>query len=435
MAEPLLVAARALLSVCHFGHSLNDALLEASAELEPAQQGLLRELSYGPLRQYGQLQGMLRQLMHKPLKDKDQDIYMLLLIASYQLLYMRKPPHAVVNNAVNTVVTSGKPWAKGMVNGILRNMQRRQDELRNNLSKEEHFSHPLWLIEALKAAWPEQWQDVLAANNQQPPSCLRVNPQHYQRDDYLQKLSDAEEGINAQVCALAEHGLRLARAIPVAQLPGFTEGAVSVQDEAAQLAGQLLELSSGQKVLDACAAPGGKSCDILERHKDIQLTALDISASRLSKVSENLERLQLSAELVAGDGCSPESWWDDQAFDRILLDAPCSATGVIRRNPDIKLHRQAKDITALCELQAQMLDALWPCLAPGGIMLYATCSVLPAENSEQIAAFLSRHTDAEIVPIDIGSAGPEGHCEFGRQLLPSANGPDGFYYAKLRKTG
>jgi 16S rRNA (cytosine967-C5)-methyltransferase len=295
-------------------------------------------------------------------------------------------------------------------------------------------SHPRWLQKALKAFWPEQWEAICAANNAHPPMILRVNRRHHTRDAYLQKLQTV--GIEAQACAFSQDGILLTEPCDVRTLPGFAEGWISVQDEAAQLAADLLELSPGQRVLDACCAPGGKTCHLLEVQPQLAgVVAVDLEAKRLVRVKENLDRLGLSAELIAADARDTAQWWDGKPFQRILLDAPCSATGVIRRHPDIKLTRQADDIPALATLQGELLDALWPTLEVGGILLYATCSTLPTENTEVVAAFLARTSGARELDIagQLGQQPPGLRQPHGRQLLAQEGGHDGFYYAKLIK--
>ncbi len=426
--DPRAAAARCLAAVAD-GQSLSRQLPLDEQRLPPEQRPLYRELCYGTLRHYFQLQGLLRPLLQKGFKPKDRDLFMLLCLGLYQLDHLRIPAHAALNNTVNATDALGKPWAKGLVNAVLRRYQREGESLRAALGEAAMAAHPDWLLAALKEAWPEQAAAIVEANNGHPPLCLRVNRRRGTRDDYLAQLVDAD--IAASPCAYAEDGLRLAQPLPVDRLPGFADGLVSVQDESAQLAAQLLDLAPRQRVLDACAAPGGKTCHLLEREPELaEVVAIDVDEARLGRVRDNLQRLQLDATLVAGDAAQPDSWWDGVPFDRILLDAPCSATGVLRRNPDIKLHRRGGDIAALATLQGQLLDALWPLLKPGGVLLYATCSLLPQENREVVSAFLARQGDAAELAIDadwglVQSAG--------RQLLPQSGGADGFYYARLIK--
>ncbi len=292
-------------------------------------------------------------------------------------------------------------------------------------------SHPDWLIKQIEQDWPQQAQQILLENNQQPPMALRVNLARISRDQYLQQLS--EQGIEAVAVSFCPSAIILDKPVAVDLLPGFAEGLVSVQDTAAQLAAGLLDVQAGHRVLDVCAAPGGKTAHILEHQPQLkELVAVDVDESRMQRVSDTLQRLKLPATLVVGDAANPQDWWDGQLFDRILLDAPCSALGVIRRHPDIKLLRRAEDIKPLQALQKNILHAVWPLLAPGGIMLYATCSILKQENEQQIDAFLAEHPDAVELPIDAawGFAGSHG-----RQIMTGESAMDGFYYARLGKSG
>ncbi len=393
------------------------------------EQALLREMCFGTCRWYFQLDALLRQLLSKPLKSKDLDIHCLLLIGIYQLHYLRVPDYAVVNETVAAALSLKKPWAKALINAVLRQFLRTQAEVVAHLATDEsaYYAHPKWLVKQLKKAWPAQWQEILLANNQHPPMTLRVNGARGSRDDYLALL--LENGLSAQAGQLAASAVYLQTPVPVQKLPGFSEGLVSVQDEASQLIPELLRLEPGQTVLDACAAPGGKTCHLLESAA-LHLLAIDNEEHRLLRVQENLDRLALHAELQVADAGTPENWWDGHQFDRILLDAPCSATGIIRRQPDIKILRRSTDINRMVELQARLLNALWPCLKPGGILLYSTCSVLPQENSEVIAQFIAGQNDVKHEAIET-EWGVE--CDLGRQMLPANDRPDGFYYARLIK--
>ncbi len=429
--NPRLAAARALGSVLAGKASLGSSLPEVLGKVEARDRGLTQELAFGAARWQPRLAGLAAELLQKPFKAADRDVEALLLVGLYQLFYTRIPPHAAIGETVGCVDKLKKPWAKGLLNAVLRRAQREGEAL---LARLEHdpvirVAHPRWLQKALKAHWPEHWEAICAANNVHPPMMLRVNRRIGSRDQYLEELKLA--AIEAGACEFSEDGVRLAQPCDVQQLPGFAEGRVSVQDEAAQLAATLLELKPGQRVLDACCAPGGKTCHLLEREPQLaQVLALDLEPRRLQRVQENLDRLKLQATLVAADARATDAWWDGQPFQRILLDAPCSATGVIRRHPDIKLARQAEDIAPLAVLQGEMLDALWPTLEVGGVLLYATCSVLPTENREVIEAFLARTPGARELDL-AGSFGlKQSH---GRQLLPQDGGHDGFYYAKLIK--
>ena len=429
--NPRLAAARALSAVLSGKASLGSSLPPQLDKVEPRDRSLTQELAFGTARWEPRLSALAEKLLQKPFKAADKDVEALLLVGLYQLLYTRIPAHAALGETVGCADKLKKPWAKGLLNAVLRRAQREAEPLLAEMERDPmvRTAHPRWLQKALKAHWPEHWEAICAANNAHPPLMLRVNRRHGSRDDYLQQLQAS--GIEATACTFSRDGIRLIRACDVTTLPGFAEGYVSVQDEAAQLAADLLDLAPGQRVLDACCAPGGKTCHILEAEPELAgVVAIDLEAKRLVRVRENLARLKLDAELIAADGRDVSKWWDGKPFQRILLDAPCSATGVIRRHPDIKLARKAEDIAPLAHLQGELLDALWPTLAVGGIMLYATCSTLPTENSETIAAFLERTPGARELDI----AGPFGLQQpHGRQLLAQMDGHDGFYYAKLIK--
>ena len=429
--NPRLAAAKALTAVLNGKASLNSSLPLQLDKVEARDRGLTQDLAFGTARWQPRLSALANKLLQKPFKAADADVEALLLVGLYQLLYTRIPAHAAIGETVGCADKLKKPWAKALLNAVLRNAQRESEALLAELERDPvvRTAHPRWLQKSLKAFWPEQWEAICAANNAHPPMILRVNRRHHSRDAYLQLLVEA--GIEAQPCTFSQDGIVLAAACDVRNLPGFAEGWISVQDEAAQLAADLLDLAPGQRVLDACCAPGGKTCHILEVEPKLAgVVAVDLEAKRLVRVRENLERLGLSAELIAADGRDTATWWDGKPFQRILLDAPCSATGVIRRHPDIKLTRQPDDIAALATLQGELLDAMWPTLEVGGILLYATCSTLPTENTEVIEAFLARTPGARELDI----AGQFGIKQpHGRQLLAQEGGHDGFYYAKLIK--
>ncbi|MCF6761246.1 16S rRNA (cytosine(967)-C(5))-methyltransferase RsmB [Pseudomonas fragi] len=429
--NPRLAAAKALTAVLNGKASLNSSLPLQLDKVEVRDRGLTQDLAFGTARWQPRLSALANKLLQKPFKAADADVEALLLVGLYQLLYTRIPAHAAIGETVGCADKLKKPWAKALLNAVLRNAQRESEALLVELEHDPvvRTAHPRWLQKSLKAFWPQQWEAICAANNAHPPMILRVNRRHHSRDGYLQLLVEA--GIEAQPCTFSQDGIVLAAACDVRNLPGFAEGWISVQDEAAQLAADLLDLAPGQRVLDACCAPGGKTCHILEVEPRLAgVVAVDLEAKRLVRVRENLERLGLSAELIAADGRDTATWWDGKPFQRILLDAPCSATGVIRRHPDIKLTRQPDDIAALATLQGELLDAMWPTLEVGGILLYATCSTLPTENTEVIEAFLARTPGARELDI----AGQFGIKQpHGRQLLAQEGGHDGFYYAKLIK--
>ncbi|MED5148161.1 16S rRNA (cytosine(967)-C(5))-methyltransferase RsmB [Pseudomonas aeruginosa] len=424
-------ACQALAAVLAGRASLSGALPPQLDKVAPRDRGLTQELAFGAARWQPRLQALAARLLQKPFKAADTDIHALLLIGLYQLLYTRIPPHAAIGETVGCADKLKKGWAKGVLNAVLRRAQREGETLLAEVDRDPsaRLGHPRWLLKALKQAWPEQLDALCAANNAHPPMTLRVNRRRGERDAYLAEL--AEAGIEARACDYSRDGIQLAAPRDVRELPGFAEGRVSVQDEAAQLAAELLESAPGQRVLDACCAPGGKTCHLLETQPELaEVVAVDLEESRLVRVRENLQRLGLQASLVAADARATGEWWDGKPFQRILLDAPCSATGVIRRHPDIKLARKPEDIAALAHLQGELLDALWPTLEVGGVLLYATCSVMPAENSDSIAAFLARTPGAR----ELDLPGPWGMKQpHGRQLLPQVEGHDGFYYAKLIK--
>ncbi|MBL0843909.1 16S rRNA (cytosine(967)-C(5))-methyltransferase RsmB [Pseudomonas mediterranea] len=429
--NPRLAAAKALAAVLSGKASLNSSLPTQLDKVEDRDRGFTQDLAFGTARWQPRLSALAAKLLQKPFKAADADVEALLLVGLYQLLYTRVPAHAAIGETVGCADKLKKPWAKALLNAVLRRAQRESESL---LAELEHdpvvrTAHPRWLQKALKAFWPEQWEAICAANNAHPPMILRVNRRHHRRDAYLALLGKA--GIPARPCAYSRDGILLETPGDVRALPGFADGCISVQDEAAQLAADLLELAPGQRVLDACCAPGGKTCHILEAEPKLAgVVAVDLEAKRLVRVKENLERLGLDAELIAADGRDTAAWWDGKPFQRILLDAPCSATGVIRRHPDIKLTRQPDDIAALALLQGELLDALWQTLDVGGILLYATCSTLPTENTEVIEAFLARTPGARELDIATQAGLKQPH---GRQLLAQEGGHDGFYYAKLIK--
>lgn len=429
--NPRLAAARALAAVLSGKASLNSSLPAQLDKVDERDRGLTQDLAFATARWQPRLDLLAAQLLQKPFKAADADVQALLLVGLYQLFYTRIPAHAAIGETVGCADKLKKPWAKGLLNAVLRRAQREGEELLASMERDPvvRTAHPRWLQKSLKAFWPEQWEAICAANNAHPPMILRVNRRHHSRDAYLALL--AEAGVAASACQFSRDGIVLAEACDVRALPGFAEGWVSVQDEAAQLSADLLELAPGQRVLDACCAPGGKTCHLLEAESGLaHVVAIDLEAKRLTRVRENLDRLKLDAELIACDARDTASWWDGKPFQRILLDAPCSATGVIRRHPDIKLTRQADDIPALASLQGELLDALWPTLEVGGMLLYATCSSLPTENTEVIDAFLARTPGARELDLATEAGLRQPH---GRQLLAQEGGHDGFYYAKLIK--
>ena len=399
-----------------------DELLPA-AGLAARDQPLLAALVLGALRWHHRLEWQAAKLLERPLGKRQTLLAALVRVGLLQLQELRIPEHAAVSATVAAAALVGERKAKGLVNAVLRRFQRERQQLAEAALEfpEARFAHPRWLIEAIRADHPRAWEAILAANNALPPLWLRVNALRTTRADYLAKLAGA--GIAATASPDVDSAVLVAAAVGVESLPGFTDGAVSVQDVSAQRAAALLDLAPGQRVLDACAAPGGKTGHMLETLRGSgQVWAVERDARRMRHVRENLERLRLTAKLVTADAATPDAWWDGTPFDRILIDAPCTATGVIRRHPDIKVLRRPQDVDRAVALQGRLLRALWPLLAPGGRLVYATCSVLVRENDAQIAAFRAAEP-AIATADDVASL----------QLLPEEAGGDGFYYAWLRK--
>lgn len=431
--KPRVAAARAIAELLRGKGSLSSALPIWQSKVAEGDRALVQQLCYGTMRYYPRLNAYLGQLLDKPLRSKDSDITALLLLGLYQLEYTRIPDHAATGETVAVARVLKKPWATKLVNGVLRRFLRGAEALRETLANSSEFNtaHPRWLLDAYTQAWPEQIDQIVAANNAHPPFTLRLDLNQCSREDYLTQL--AAESIEAHPCPISHAGITLAEACNPMGLPGFNAGLLSVQDESAQLAAPLMNLQPGLRVLDACAAPGGKTGHMLQSEPALaEMIALDLEERRLTRVNENLTRLNVTATTIAGDATRPSNWWDERPFDRILLDAPCSASGIVRRHSDIKLLRTPDDITRLAALQGELLDALWPTLAEGGILLYATCSALPAENRDVISAFLARTANAAESPIEATWGQPQSN---GRQLLPQLGGHDGFYYARLIKHG
>ncbi|MDH4234648.1 MAG: 16S rRNA (cytosine(967)-C(5))-methyltransferase RsmB [Gallionella sp.] len=417
-----LAASQIVQQVLVDGRNLNQVLdesLRKKAVWTPAQRAALQDLSYGTLRYYGQLRALLGLLLHKPMLD--QRIYYVLLVALYQLQYSKAAQHAVVDHAVRSAQLLNAK-VSGLVNAILRNFLRSRDILLEQaaLSAEGKFSYPQWWIDELQAQYGERYAAILAAGNQHPPMTLRVNQLRCTTADYQAQL----EKHNLPARLIEPDALQLDKPVPVDKLPGFFAGLVSVQDAGAQYAAPLLDVHDEMRVLDACAAPGGKTAHILEIAA-VQMVAMDKDEKRLQRVEENLRRLGLSAQLVCGDAAEPEKWWDGKAFQRILADVPCSASGVVRRHPDIKWLRRSTDIAGFAAQQLDILRALWRLLAQDGKLLYVTCSVFRQENEQVIAAFLAQQPDAQRLQIVLPENG-------NGQLLPDDR-HDGFFYALLQK--
>ncbi len=402
-------------------HALTDARKQAKGRLTDHQRASMQDVAYGVLRFRSEIEGMLQQLYTKrqPLPPLDA----LLMVATYQLLHTRAAQHAVVSHAVEAAAELAGPSSKGFVNGVLRNLLRQKEGLLQQAHEtpEGRFNHPGWWIDKVRTQYPDRWEGLLEAAQQHAPMTLRVNRRHNSRDQYQQRLAQA----GMQSTVVGNDGLVLGQPVPVGQLPGFDQGDVSVQDASAQYAAELLALHPKQRVLDACAAPGGKTGHLLERGNGLEVWALDQDAGRVRKMETTLSRLKVQAHCQVADATRPDEWWDGVSFDRILLDAPCSGSGVVRRHPDIKWLRRPEDIPALAEAQTRLLDALWPLLRRGGRLVYATCSIFAEENQAQAEAFLGRHADAKEMPIE--------DPLFDRgQIFPDAM-HDGFFYAIFRK--
>ncbi|WP_085164984.1 16S rRNA (cytosine(967)-C(5))-methyltransferase RsmB [Gilliamella bombi] len=417
------ICAQAIFNVLEEGQSLGATLTTLNHKIADKDKALVQEICFGVMRVLPELNFYIHTLMSKVLTGKNRILHDLLLVGIYQILYTRIPAHAAVGETVNAVNTLKKTQLKGVVNGVLREFLRQQTSLQQQFmqdSKQQNQQtlHPSWLLTRLKQAYPEQWQAIVHANNQKPPMWLRVNLNQYSVSDYQQLL--AERQIESDSFPELPSALRLLSPVNVNKLPYFDEGAVTVQDLSAQYAAYLLAPQNGELILDMCAAPGGKTTHILEVAPKAQVLAVDIEPSRVKRIHENLTRLNLHAEVKVGDGLTPELWCEGQQFDRILLDAPCSATGVIRRHPDIKWLRRDSDIMQLTELQYAILTKIWVYLKTGGTLVYATCSILPDENKLQIERFLHENTSAKL----------QGEI---KQFLPTENGGDGFFYAVLKK--
>ena len=416
-------AARTLDEVLHRGRSLKTALGSALPQLDDVRdRALLEAIVLMALRQRVRYNAALDAWMARPLGQRDGNLRSMLLVGLAQL-EMGLPAHAALAATVDAARALGRAHQAGMVNALLRRATR---EALPPAAPEAAW--PAWLAQQIRDDWPQQAATVFAESTVTPPMWLRVNRRWIQRDSYATLLRDA--GIDSAVDPNLADALLLESAVPVQQLPGFDAGLVSVQDGAAQAVADALSPSNAARVLDACAAPGGKAAHLAERDASLRITALDVDARRVRRMQDSFTRLRLEVDVRIGDATSPATWWDGTLFDAILIDAPCSASGIVRRQPDVLLHRQPGDITALCQTQSQLLDGLWPLLAPGGTLVYATCSILRAENAAQVEAFLARTPDAGIAPLDAAYGHDTG---FGHQRLPGEEGMDGFFYARLRK--
>ena len=427
----LRLSATLLLDKVQQGGSLNALFENAQSEVDESDRAFFRELVYGSLRLWPMYKGVTRQLLEKPLKAKDSALEALLILALYELDECSTPPYASVSAAVEVCASLKRAWAAKLINACLRRYQREKTVLLEQLGESEQAALPGWLYKVLKKHYPDDLNGLAKASRHKPPLTLRVNSQKSSRNDYMEQLSSA--GIEA--IPVGAYGLTLSSAVPVSQIPGFSQGVVSVQDESAQLAGALIAGASegtgahlGIRVLDVCSAPGSKACHLAELGAEV--TAMDVSASRLARVEENTERLGLTIKTLVGDGRELGEIAEENEFDLVLLDVPCSATGVMRRNPDVKVIRLKSDINQFAELQQSLLESAWRQVCPRGRLLYITCSLLPAENEDIVSNFLAFNADAKIIPLS-ASFGIE--KKVGRQTLPSVSGGDGLYYCMLEK--
>jgi 16S rRNA (cytosine967-C5)-methyltransferase len=419
-----IIAARILDAVLHRGRSLKAEFAAALPPLpDPRDRALVEAIVFAALRQRTRYDASLAAWMPRPLGRRDGELRALLHAGFAQLDVLALPAHAAVDATVEATRVLGRAHQAGLVNALLRRAQR--DSI---ATTDAAAAWPAWLRAQIQADWPEQATTIFEASAHAAALWVRVNRRRQTRAAYQQQL--AEAGIAAVPHPDAEDALRIDVPVSVAQLPGFAEGLASVQDASAQLVADALRLAPGARVLDACAAPGGKAAHLLERDPSLRMTALDVDPRRVRRMAETFARIGVTADARAGDATEPSGWWDGRNFDAIVIDAPCSATGIVRRQPDILLHRRAADLDALVATQARLLDALWPLLAPGGALLYATCSILRSENEQQVAAFLARTPDAAVDALDARFGRVAGD---GRQRLPGEDGMDGFYYARLRK--
>jgi 16S rRNA (cytosine967-C5)-methyltransferase len=429
---PRAAAARTLAGILRDRVTLDEVLPANLRQLaSPKDRAFAQELCYGVLRWYFRLLFAANLLLEKPLRSRDSEVLAVLLCGLYQMSFLRTPDHAAISESVEATREIGRPRAAPLLNAVLRRYQREREQIAGQIDAEPtaRHAHPAWLLDAMRAEWPEFWERMAEAANGRPPLHLRVNRRRCSVDDYLRML--AASGFEGERLSANEAGVRLGEPVEIDRLPGFAEGLVSVQDSGAQFAAEILDARPGQRVLDACAAPGGKTCHILEREPGLaEVVAADRDASRLDLVQENLTRLGLNARVIHAD-VAAAGWFDGAPFDRILLDVPCSATGVIRRHPDIKLLRKPAQLPRYAATQDAVLAANWPLLLPGGRMLYSTCSLLRQENDARIEKFRNYNKDVRILEIG-GTWGVATGA--GRQTVPGCADTDGFYYALLEKT-
>lgn len=415
-----------MFDVVQGGASLDRSLDEHAARFPDNDRALLSEMCFGSLRWYWRCRGVAAQLVKRPPRKRDRVIEALVIVGLYQLEHMRMPVHAAIHATVAACAALGRPGYKGLVNGVLRNFQRRHDVLLGALSASDRDAHPEWIWRAVARQWPDHAHAIIEAGNSRPPLTLRVNRLKQTVDEYLAALS--AEGLTGRRLDHAPDAVQLDSPVNIERLPGFSDGLVSVQDASAQLLARVVGPAPGRRVLDACAAPGGKLTHMLEAFPLAAVQAIESDPDRARRIAENLARLELVSPVTVADAADLDSWWDGSPFDLVVLDAPCSGTGVIRRHPDIKVLRRASDLARFAAIQAHLLDQLWRVVRPGGRLVYVTCSIMAEENQDQISSFLGRTPDCreEPVTLPVGMA-----LDHGRQILPEAGGGDGFFYALL----
>lgn len=428
MTDTRALAAQALADVALRGVSLRDAMQQRAPTLrDPRDRALLMALLSDGARWWLRFDAALDHLLDKPLRRKEPEVHALLVLGLVQLEILALQDYAAVAATVQATRTLNRPHLSGLVNAVLRRWQRERAGLLAKLDAQPQtrYAMPPWLVQTIHNDWPSRADDIFADSQREPPLMLRANRRRVARDALVEQLQG--HGYLAEAHPWLRDGIVLPHSADVTRMTGFAEGLFAVQDGAAQIAADLAEVRDGQRVLDACAAPGGKACHLLER-ADVALTALEFDANRARRIQQNLDRLGLQAKVQIGDAGHPDAWWDGQPFDRILVDAPCSATGVMRRRPDVRLHRRANDIDALVAQQRRILSALWPLLAPGGRLIYITCSLLRAENDAVVGQFLANRNDVEVLPLTL----PTGQAAaIGWQILPGDGDLDGMYYAVL----
>ena len=429
--NPRLAAAIGIECVVYRGQQINRTLDGLLPDCDVADRGLVAELVNGVVRWFWLLDSYATQLLDRPFKRKDVNVHCILLTGLYQHEFTRVPPHACVNETVNAVKNLGKTWAAPLLNAVMRRFLRDRDRFCEDRNQEDwvRYSHPQWMVEVLKQQWPQHWSKILQANNSKPELSLRVNTRKISVADYLSKLT--ENDISATADDVSPYGIRLHERVGVEQLEGFAERLVSIQDSSSQLVAPLMDVQPHHRVLDACSSPGGKLSHLLELNPELEsVTAIEVDDQRYKALKANMSHAVSKVDFLRVDASRPEDWWDGSPFDRILIDAPCSATGIISKHPDIKHHRRPSDIENLVSTQQSLLEAVLPLLNQNGKVIYTTCSILQEENEHQVANILERHPDLVSEPLPEHLGGSTGH---GRQRLQGVDHGEGFYYAAFRR--